>query len=78
MDLQLPRTDGWALMRELKGDDRTRRIPIVVVSACVLPVERAAARDAGCDAFLAKPCDPGRIVEEVKRCLGASGPRGGV
>jgi two-component system, cell cycle response regulator DivK len=70
LDLQLPRTDGWQLMRELKGDERTRLIPIVVVSACVMPAERAAAEEAGCDAFLMKPVDPAEIVEAIHRCIG--------
>ena len=67
LDLQLPRTDGWELTREIKGDPRTRQIAIVVVSACVLPAERAAAQEAGCDAFINKPCDPMWIVEELRR-----------
>jgi CheY-like chemotaxis protein len=70
LDLQLPRTDGWQLMRELKADDRTKSIPIIVVSACVMPAERAAAEEAGCDAFLMKPVDPAEIVEAIHRCVG--------
>ena len=67
LDLQLPRTDGWQLTREIKRDAATRHIAIVVVSACVMPAEREAAHDAGCDAFIAKPCDPMEIVEELRR-----------
>lgn len=67
LDLQLPRTDGWELTREIKADPRTRGIAVIVVSACVLPAERAAAEEAGCDAFINKPCDPVAIVEELRR-----------
>ena len=67
LDLQLPRTDGWQLTREIKRDAATRHIAIVVVSACVMPAEREAAHDAGCDAFIAKPCDPMEIVAELRR-----------
>jgi CheY-like chemotaxis protein len=73
LDLQLPRTDGWQLMRELKADARTRSIPIIVVSACVMPAERAAAEEAGCDAFLMKPVDPAQIVDAIHRCVGIAG-----
>jgi two-component system, cell cycle response regulator DivK len=72
LDLQLPRTDGWELTREIKSDPRTRGIAIVVVSACVLPAERAAAEEAGCDAFINKPCDPISIVEELRRRTAAA------
>jgi CheY-like chemotaxis protein len=67
LDLQLPRTDGWQLTREIRADPRTRAIVIVVVSACVLPSERAAAEEAGCDAFISKPVDPMFIVEELRK-----------
>ena len=72
LDLQLPRTDGWELTREIKSDPRTRGIAVIVVSACVLPAERAAAEDAGCNAFINKPCDPLAIVEELRRQTAAS------
>ena len=67
LDLQLPRTDGWELTREIKGEPRTRHIAIVVVSACVMPAERSAAEAAGCDAFISKPCDPMVIIDELSR-----------
>jgi CheY-like chemotaxis protein len=74
LDLQLPRTDGWQLTREIKGDPATRHILIVVVSACVLPAEREAAADAGSDAFIAKPCDPMEIVNALYDRLGLPVP----
>lgn len=77
LDLQLPRADGWQLTREIKSDPRTRQIAIVVVSACVMPAERAAAEAAGSDAFISKPCDPMEIVEEVRRRTRASAPNDG-
>jgi CheY-like chemotaxis protein len=67
LDLQLPRTDGWQLTREIKADPRTRHIVVVVVSACVMPSERAAAEAAGCDTFIGKPCDPMLIIDELIR-----------
>jgi two-component system cell cycle response regulator DivK len=73
LDLQLPRTDGWELTREIKERPDTRHIAVIVVSACVLPAERDAAREAGCDAFIAKPCDPMNIVEELRRRTAEAG-----
>jgi CheY-like chemotaxis protein len=67
LDLQLPRTDGWQLTREIKSDPRTRHIAVIVVSACVMPSERAEAHAAGCDAFISKPCDPMLIIDELVR-----------
>ena len=71
LDLQLPRTDGWQLTREVKSDPRTSDIRIVVVSACVMPAERAAAEEAGCDVFINKPVDPIVILNELTRLTSA-------
>ena len=57
MDLFMPVMDGYTATRLLKGDARTRDIPVVVVTAAGVDCHRAA-RDAGCDAFLLKPCLP--------------------
>ena len=70
LDLQLPRTDGWQLTREIKENPNTRHIAVIVVSACVMPAEREAAQAAGCDVFIPKPCDPMDIVNELRRLSG--------
>ena len=69
LDLQLPRTDGWQLTREIKENSKTSHIAVIVVSACVMPAEREAAQAAGCDVFIAKPCDPMEIVTELRRLI---------
>jgi len=67
MDLRLPKTDGWTLIRELKADQRTRDVPIIVVSACVRPSDREDAYRAGCDAFISKPNDPAEVLAQLRR-----------
>jgi two-component system, cell cycle response regulator DivK len=69
MDLALPGCDGWELTRRLKGDARTRGIRIIAVSAHVFPADIARAADAGCEAFLAKPCVPEMVEREIQRLL---------
>lgn len=74
LDLGLPRLDGWEITRRLKGDPRTREIPIIVLTAHAERKALASAVEAGADSVLTKPCLPAVIVEEVKRRL-AEGPR---
>jgi two-component system cell cycle response regulator DivK len=69
LDLQLPGMDGWEVARRIRANPSLHTIPIVAVSGCVLPADREEAEHAGCDVFLAKPCDPGVIVSEVRRLL---------
>ncbi len=69
MDLSLPELDGWEATRTLKGDPRTKHIPIVALTGHALADHSRDAKDAGCDAFLTKPCLPDALVEEVRRML---------
>jgi CheY-like chemotaxis protein len=74
MDLALPRMDGWEATRRLKNDERTRHIPIVALTGHALAGHAEGAREAGCDAFVTKPCLPDALVAEIKRLLDAAGP----
>ena len=69
MDLSLPVMDGWEATRLLKRDARTRTIPVVALTGHALAGHSKGARDAGCDAFLAKPCLPDQLVAEIRRML---------
>ena len=69
MDLSLPRMDGWEATRRLKSDPNTKHIPIIVVSGHALEGSVQAAKMAGCDAFLRKPCLPQALLAEVRKLL---------
>ncbi len=69
MDLSLPVLDGWEATRRLKNDERTRAIPIVALTGNALQGHEERARKAGCDAFLAKPCLPEVVEQEVNKFL---------
>ena len=61
--------DGIELIRRLKRGERTKTIPVIVLTVCAWPAERERAENAGCDVFLAKPCLPDTLVREVRRVL---------
>ena len=69
MDLSLPGMDGWEATRRLKNDPNTKHIPIIVVSGHALEGSVRAAKMAGCDAFLRKPCLPQALLAEVRKLL---------
>ena len=71
LDVRLPDGDGLSLARDL--DEAETRPRILVLSASVLPSERAIALDAGTDAFMAKPFVPVDLVQEMADLL-ALGP----
>jgi CheY-like chemotaxis protein len=58
MDLNMPVLGGIEAIRRLKSDEDTMHVPIVALTAYDLDGNRAAARGAGCDEFVTKPCEP--------------------
>ena len=69
MDLALPKMDGWEATRRLKADEQTRHIPIVALTGHALAGHAEGARQAGCVAFVTKPCLPDALVTEIERML---------
>lgn len=69
MDLSLPGIDGWEATRRLKADPRTKGIPVIALTGHALAGHSKGATDAGCDAFITKPCLPERLLEEVRKTL---------
>ena len=65
-EILVPKLDGLALCRRLKGDPATRDIAVLVFS--LLAADRRA-KDAGADAFLNKPISSERMLETVRSLL---------
>lgn len=55
LDLRLPRLDGFAVLKEMKGDPALRAIPVVILSTSTADSDRAAAAALHADGYLAKP-----------------------
>ena len=74
LDMRLPDIDGTEVSCRLRsgGFERTT---IVAVSACVTKQDVAAAIESGCDSFLAKPCLPDALVNEINRLLTLHPPK---
>ncbi|HEV2150412.1 MAG TPA: response regulator [Longimicrobiaceae bacterium] len=71
MDISIPLIDGWEATKILKGDAATAAIPIIALTAHALATDRAKAQEVGCDGYLAKPCEPRRVVAEVEKFIGS-------
>ena len=71
MDLSLPVMDGWEATRRLKADKRTGKIPVVALTGHALAGISEGAKQAGCDAFVTKPCLPEDLVREIRKVLEA-------
>jgi CheY-like chemotaxis protein len=71
MDISIPGMDGWETTQVLKEDPTTADIPVIILTAHAFPEDLERAEKAGCDGFLTKPCEPRRVLEEVRRLVDA-------
>jgi two-component system cell cycle response regulator DivK len=67
LDHSLPGRTGVEVARELRDDASTSAIPIIMLTAHAYGAVGRKARAAGCVAFLAKPCTPSRVLEEIRK-----------
>ncbi len=67
-DLGLPTLDGWEVIRRLRSDLRTSRIPVVVITGRERPELTDMASQLGVR-LLMKPCPPDTLVEEINQSL---------
>jgi two-component system cell cycle response regulator DivK len=65
MDIQLPDVSGLEVTRWLRDDDRTKRIPIIAVTAFAMQGDERRALDSGCDAYLSKPIMIRHLLQTV-------------
>ena len=74
MDMSLPVIDGWEATRQLKGDESTRRIPIIALTAHAMTSDEEKARAAGCDDFDTKPIELPRLLGKIEAQLQRAPP----
>jgi CheY-like chemotaxis protein len=75
MDLGLPGIDGWEATRQLKDDDVTRHIPVIVLSAHAMTNDRDLALAAGANDFDTKPVRFEQLLGKIDTLLKAGEPR---
>jgi signal transduction histidine kinase len=69
LDIMMPEMDGYAVCRALKADEKTRMIPIIMVTALTDRESRMLAAEAGTDDFLTKPVDSMELFIRVRSLL---------
>ncbi|HEX6362772.1 MAG TPA: response regulator transcription factor [Albitalea sp.] len=74
LDLMLPDGDGLDLTRELRADSRTRRLPLLMLTARGEPMDRIVGLELGADDYLPKPFEPRELLARVKALLRRASP----
>ena len=71
-DLNMPRMDGFELIRRIREDGRTAAMPIIVVSADTHPDTPERVANMKVDAFFAKPFSPAQVRRKLEQLLNAT------
>ena len=65
LDLKLPRIDGLEVLRRIREDQRTRLLPVVVLTTSVEEQDRLKSYDLGANSYVRKPVDFQQFIEAV-------------
>jgi two-component system chemotaxis response regulator CheY len=66
-DINMPRMDGFGFIEGVRGDERNRAIPILVLTTESDTDKKMRARKAGATGWIVKPFDPVKLVEAIRR-----------
>jgi len=69
MDIHLPGMDGLSVVRAIKSDARTARIPILALTAHAMRGDKDRFLEAGCDGYISKPIDVKTFIASIERYL---------
>jgi DNA-binding response OmpR family regulator len=70
IDVMMPRTDGYEATRQLRQQEETSRMPIILLTARVQEEDIARGFDAGADDYVRKPFSPQELGSRVQAALG--------
>ena len=67
LDLKLPRVDGHEVLRRIRADERTRRLPVVVLTTSMEEQDIATSYDLGVNSYVRKPVDFNQFVQAIQQ-----------
>ncbi len=71
-DIEMPRMDGFDLLRNLRADDRTREVPVVMITSRLADKHREYAMSLGANHYLGKPYDEDELLAIIASLTGAT------
>jgi two-component system, OmpR family, phosphate regulon response regulator PhoB len=74
LDWMLPGESGLAFARRLRGDERTRELPILMLTARAMEQDKISGLEAGADDYLTKPFSPRELAARIKAVLRRRAP----
>ncbi len=75
LDLRLPGTDGWSVLREIKRDPSTADVPVIVLTAIAEAIQRKKTLRMGAAKYLVKPLSASDLSQTIAGVLQERGKR---
>jgi two-component system response regulator VicR len=73
LDLMMPDMDGWEVYQQMKADEKTKNIPVIVVTAKAQSIDKVLGLHiAKVDDYIAKPFSPQDLMNSVDKVLSKS------
>ncbi len=70
LDLMMPDMDGWEVYQQIKADENTRNIPVIVVTAKAQNIDKVLGLHiAKVDDYISKPFSPDALLESIQKVL---------
>jgi DNA-binding response OmpR family regulator len=70
LDLMMPDMDGWDVYQQMKAEEATRNIPVIVVTAKAQSIDKVLGLHiAKVDDYISKPFSPQELTESVEKVL---------
>jgi twitching motility two-component system response regulator PilG len=70
LDIMLPDMDGFEICRMVKENERTRKIPVIMVTARKSSMDVQLSKEVGADAYITKPFKSAMLIETIQKFLG--------
>jgi DNA-binding response OmpR family regulator len=74
LDLMLPQVDGWEVLKRLRADAKSQKLPVLLLTARGEETDKVLGLELGADDYLTKPFSPRELVARVRALLRRSRP----
>jgi CheY-like chemotaxis protein len=72
MDIMMPKMDGYSACREIKADQSTKNIPVVMLTAVGYDLNKKLAKQMGADGYVTKPFSRQQLIDAISPLLATS------
>ncbi|HEY9850652.1 MAG TPA: response regulator [Leptolyngbyaceae cyanobacterium] len=69
LDVVMPTMNGFEVVRELRGNEKTKHLPVVFCTQKNTAIDKIWGMDMGADAYVTKPFDPQQLIDIVKKLM---------